>query len=333
MALGTGAAAAAAGSAASDDMGLFGDGPYVDERGNTATLPAIGHDPDDEEPRKRRGLAYVLLVLAVLGAITLLGLAAKNYLDRPQASTQQVTVPSLIDLPVETAEARLRSVQLVPETKDVPSTKEVGRVVDQNPQPNEMVAEGSKVSLSVSAGPDQVTLPDLKGFSEDEARTALSNLDLSVSATKKVDNTDVQAGRVVSTSPAAGEAVAVGSAVTLNLSSGLVEVPNVVGKPRSAAASELSDLGFRIKTTYAVSRRPEDEVLRQSVKEGQKVEYGSQIELTVAQPAPPTPTPTTTTPTTTTAPPGTTTTQPPTTTTTAAQGPAPPSPGTPPPAD
>ena len=332
LALGAGGAAVAAGSTAgADEMGLFDDGLYADERGNTATLPAIGHDPDDE-PHRRRGLAYVLLVLAVLGAITLLGLAARNYLDRPTPSTQQVSVPSLIDLPVETAEAQLRALGLVPDPTDVPSQKEVGLVVDQNPQPKERVAEGSKVSLSVSAGPDQVSLPDLRGFTEDEARTALSNLDLSVGATKKVDNTDVEAGRVVSTSPAAGETVAVGSAVTLNLSSGLVQVPNVVGKPRSDAATELSDLGFRIKTTYAVSRRPEDEVLRQSVKAGEKAQYGSQIELIVAQPAPPTPTPTTTSTTTTPSP--TTTTQPPTRTTTTAQGTVPGTPagtpGTPP---
>jgi serine/threonine-protein kinase len=200
-------------------------------------------------------------------------------------------------------------------------------VVDQNPGQGEMAAKGSKVSLSVSAGPDTVTVPDLSGFSEDEARANLAALDLTVGATKKVDGSDVEQGKVVSTSPAAGESVAVGSAITLNVSSGLVEVPNVVGKPRSDAASELSDLGFRIKTSYVVSRAPEDEVLKQSVKAGEKVDYGTQVELTVARPAPPTPTPTTTTqpPTST-----TTTTTPPVTRTTTTAAQAPVTPATPP---
>ena len=48
-------------------------------------MPAIGHDPDDE-PRRRRGLAYVLLVLAVVGALVLLGLAGRSFFNRPADS-------------------------------------------------------------------------------------------------------------------------------------------------------------------------------------------------------------------------------------------------------
>ncbi len=72
---------------------------------NTASLPAIGHDPDDE-PRKRRGLAYFLLVLAVLGALTLIGVAGKALLDRPPQDQPKVAVPSVVDLPVDTARPR-----------------------------------------------------------------------------------------------------------------------------------------------------------------------------------------------------------------------------------
>jgi serine/threonine-protein kinase len=64
----------------------------------------------------------------------------------------------------------------------------------------------------------------------------------------------------------------------------------VVGKTRNDAASQLSDLGFRIKTSYVTSTQPEDTVLKQSAKSGTKLDYGSTITLTVAQPAPPTPT-------------------------------------------
>ena len=103
-----------------------------------------------------------------------------------------------------------------------------------------------------------------------------------------------------------------GSKVSLKVSSGKVEVPDVVGKTRDEAASALSDLGFRNRTTYVESDQDEDTVLKQSVKAGTLADFGSQITMTVARPAPPTPTTTTTTapPTTTSAPPTTTTTPP-----------------------
>jgi len=278
---------------------------------NTATLPAIGHDPD-EEPRRRRGVAYVLLVLAVVGALVLLGLAGRSLLNRPPQGSTNVAVPSVVDKPVETAEAEIRAAGLVPESSDVASTKEVGHVVEQSPGADEMVPRGSRVALSVSAGPDTVELPDLTDYSEDEARTALTNLNLKVGATKLVDDSGLDQGKVVSTNPEKGTSVAVGSAVGLEISSGKITAVDVVGKSRSDAAQVLGDRGFRIKTVYAESAETEDSVLKQSIKPGTKVDDGTEITLTVAQPPRPTPTTVTTT-----TPPTTTTTSPPPTTTTA----------------
>ena len=167
---------------------------------------------------------------------------------------------------------------------------------------------GSKVTLSVSGGPNTVEVPDLAGFTVEEATAALKNLGLSVGGTQKVNNTRVDKGKVVESSPAAGQSVDVGSAVTLKVSSGKVVVPDVVGLTRDEAASTLSDLGFRNKTTYVISGKPEDTVLRQSIAKGTLADYGTQVMLTVARPAPPTPTTTTPPPTTTTTPAGPTTT-------------------------
>jgi serine/threonine-protein kinase len=284
--------------------------------GNTASLPAIGHDPD-EEPRKRRGLAYFLLILAVVGALVLIVLFGKGLLNGPPEGAPKVTVPSVVDKPRETAEAVLRSAGLVPEVNQVASTKEIGTVVDQNPQGGDQVARNSTVELSVSSGPDTVTVPDLGGYSAAEAKVALENLGLKVGKSSQVDDTKVDKGKVVETSPAAGETVPVDSAVDLKVSSGLATVPDVTNKQISDAVSELSDKGFRYKTELTASTEPEGTVLKQSAKAGSKVDYGTQVTLTVAQA--PTPTPTTTTTTTTEPPPPTTTTTeppPPTTTTT-----------------
>ena len=292
--LGTGAASATG----TTDAGEAGK----DSHGNTASLPAIGHDPDDE-PRQRRGLAYVLLVLAVLGAIALMVVAGMSLFDRQQPQATLVTVPSVVDIPVATAEARIRAAGLVPEVQEVASPKEDGTVVDQNPPANERVSQGSKVTLSVSSGPNTVDVPDVAGFSVEEATARLKEVNLTVAGTEQVNNTDVEKGKVVETKPASGQTVNVGSAVTLRVSSGKVEVPDVVGMTRDEAARTLSDLGFRTKTTYVESDRPEDTVLSQSTAARKLADYGTQITLRVARPAPPTPTTTSAPPTATTPPP------------------------------
>jgi len=90
---------------------------------------------------------------------------------------------------------------------------------------------------------------------------------------------------------------------------------------RNEATDKLAGLGFNTRTQYTESKEPENTVLKQSAKAGSKVDYGSTITLTVAQP--PAPTPTTTPPPTTTT--TTSPTSPPTTTpaTTATTGPTP----------
>ena len=301
--LGAGAAAAAAGAGVAAAGGPDSSGE-VGAHGNTATLPAIGHDPDEEEPRRRRGLGYVLLVLAVLGAIALMAVAGRSLFDNNPNGAPTVAVPGVIDMPVATAEAKIRAAGLVPEVQEVPSTKDEGTVVEQNPQEGEKVQRASKVTLSVSGGPTTTEVPNLTGFTLSEAEQALKNVGLTVGGTEKVNNTRVEKNNVIETDPAAGTSVDVGSAVTLKVSSGKVEVPDVVGMTRDEAASTLSDLGFRNKTTYVESDQPEDTVLKQSIRKGELADYGDQITLTVARPAPPTPTetPTTQAPSTTAAP-------------------------------
>ena len=226
----------------------------------------------------------------------------------PPETTPTVTVPGVVNLPVETAEARIRAAGLVPERMDVASPKEVGTVVDQNPGDGEKAPKGSQVQLSVSKGPDTVDIPDLKGYAQDEARAALANLDLKVaSQTKSVDDSGVDKGKVVETSPGAGTTVSAGSEVVLTLSSGKVTVPDVVGRTRNDASDALSEKGLNIKTVFKESTEPENTVIAQSIKDGTKVDDGTTITITVAQAPTPTPTTTTTTPTT---PPTTTTTTP-----------------------
>jgi serine/threonine-protein kinase len=286
---------------------------------NTATLPAIGRDPA-ELPRKRHSATYALLALAVVAALVLLGLAGKAMFaaDAPAA---KLTVPSVFNLTQAKAEAKLRAAGFLVVVSTATNQAPKGIVVDQSPQSGEQHPRNTSVTITVSTGPGDATVPDLRGFTEDSAKAALASSGLTVGKVESVDNPNLDKGKVVETVPKAGESVAAGSSVVLKVSSGKVKVPDVVGSNRGDAQQALADVKLKYTTKFADSDKPEGTVLSQT-HAGETVDVGTQIVLVVAQVPQPTVAPTTapTTPPTTapTAPPTTAPTAPPTTAPTAA---------------
>ena len=274
---------------------------------NTASLPAIGKDPD-EEPKKPHKTTYALLAVAVIAALVLLGLAGKALFSGDTAAAK-LSVPSVITLTQDQAEAKLRNAGFVPAVTTATSTKEKGTVTDQNPQAGEKYPAKTTVTITVSTGPGEAAVPDVTGFTVDSATAALKNVGLTVGAVDQVDDPSVDKGKVIETNPKANASVPAGSAVTLKVASGKVKVPDVVGAARGDAQQTLTDARLKYTTKYLDSNQQEGTVLTQT-QAGQVVDIGTQIVLTVAQKPQPTPTPTPTT-----APPTPTTSTPPAATT------------------
>jgi beta-lactam-binding protein with PASTA domain/predicted Ser/Thr protein kinase len=263
---------------------------------NTATLPAIGRDPS-EIPSKRHKTTYVLLALAVIAALVLVGLAGKAMFGGTQAPPT-LTVPSVISLTQNQAVAKLKSAGFAVAVSTVTSQQPQGRVIDQNPPAGERHPAKTTVTITVSGGPGQVTVPDVTGFTLDSAQAAITTVGLTVGHVDYVDNPNVAKGQVIGTVPKANATVAAGSAVVLQVASGKVKVPDVIGANRTNAQQTLTNAGLTYATQFATSTQPEGTVLAQT-HAGETVDIGTQIVLTVAQVPQPTPTPSTTAPTTT----------------------------------
>ena len=262
---------------------------------NTASLPAIGSDPS-EEPPKRHKATYVLLAVAVVAALVLVALAGKAMFGGAQGAPT-LTVPSVISLTQAQAVAKLKSVGFVPAVSTITSTAEKGKVIDQNPPAGEQHPAKTTVTITVSGGPGKVTVPDVTGFTQDSAQAEITAVGLTVGNVETVDAPGVLKGKVIATVPTANATVAAGSAVVLQVASGKVKVPDVIGANRTDAQQTLTTAGLKYATQFANSTQPEGTVLSQT-HAGETVDFGTQIVLTVAQVPQPTPTPTpTTTPT------------------------------------
>ncbi len=268
-------------------------GTGVGGQHNTATLPAIGRDPA-ELPRKRHAATYVLLAMAVIAALVLVGLAGRSLFAENEAP--KVAVPTVTNMTQAQAEAKLRSEGFRAAASFVTNAAAKGKVFDQTPPAGELFPKNTVVTITVSSGPGDVEVPEVRGFTRASATEALKGTGLTVGSVQNVNDPSLDKGKVIETVPAAGETVPAGSAVVLKVASGKVKVPDVVGADRGVAQQTLTDLKLKTKTTFKDSAEdPEGTVLSQT-NVGDSVDVGTVITLVVAQTPQPTapPSPTTT---------------------------------------
>ncbi|MCR5590734.1 MAG: Stk1 family PASTA domain-containing Ser/Thr kinase [Lachnospiraceae bacterium] len=99
---------------------------------------------------------------------------------------------------------------------------EKGMVISQNPLGATTAAKGSQVTVVISSGKniEQITMPDLVGKTEEEAKVLIDEEGLSIGTVAEEDSDTVDKGKVISQAPAAGGMVDKGTAVDLKVSLG-----------------------------------------------------------------------------------------------------------------
>jgi len=129
----------------------------------------------------------------------------------------------------------------------------------------------------------QVLVPSLVGQTETAARETLSGLGLTAEVTPEA-SADVPAGNVISQDPAPQTKVDEGTAVRLNVSSGVeqVAVPDgLVGSSTSEARAALLAAGLQVGDLNSTpSTKPENEVLSTDPASGTQVPAGTRVSLT-----------------------------------------------------
>ncbi|MDR0199628.1 MAG: PASTA domain-containing protein, partial [Streptococcaceae bacterium] len=123
-----------------------------------------------------------------------------------------------------------------------------GNVIKTNPAANSRVNKDMTITIYVSKGTQMITVPDVTGQSEANAKAKLTNLGFKVTTTTQSSN-DVASGTVLSMSPAAGASQAKGSTIALTISSGatLVTIPNwSTSMTATNLQSQLQALGVQV---------------------------------------------------------------------------------------
>ncbi len=142
------------------------------------------------------------------------------------------------------------------------------------------------ITLTVSAGRRFYTVEPLSGLTLRDARLLLKNAAVSINGIGEYSDT-VAAGTVISTSPAEGERIYSGEAITLKYSLGrhipTAKIPDLYGLGEAQACSLLVSRNLSVgKISYVSSSADAGKVIAQEPRALESVPEGTEVSLTVS---------------------------------------------------
>src|SRR3954452_24063221 len=227
-------------------------------------------DRRQAEPNSGRGWSYALLAVGILVVAGLVAFTLAKLGGSGSDAPTTAAVPSVVNLSVDAARTALQAkgfTNIDASQTQESSTVQPGTVLNQDPAPGTTTRLTDTIKLTVATAPGQVSLPDLKGKSLNDAIKTIQDLGLKVGTQSSKDDKDATANQVISTDPGPG-ALDKGSTVNLVVATGTVKLPNLVGQPYTQAVSRLADLGLKVADNPArqtdPQNRPADTVISQN---------------------------------------------------------------------
>ncbi|WP_447644234.1 Stk1 family PASTA domain-containing Ser/Thr kinase [Nocardioides zeae] len=265
--------------------------------GSPAVPPPTRRVPEaapEHGPRRGPWIAAIVALLLALVVTLVWFLTRVDLFEDPPTDK---AIPNVAGETEEVARTELAdagfkvAAQVEPQTSD---TVEEGLVIGTDPTGDTFAEPGSTITLIVSTGPETVMLPDVTGDTCEEAQAQLTEFEVQC---PQVDS-DEEAGTIVAMDPQGGNGgeFAPGTVVTLQVSRGPKQVPDVVGLSRSEAEAAIEAQGFvpdAIPTTDET--KAFGEIVRQSPAEGRTLRQGDTVTIVFNNYQPPPP-PTTTEP-------------------------------------
>ena len=134
----------------------------------------------------------------------------------------------------------------------------------------------------------KVTVPDVRGMSEENAKALLNKKGLGIQVVTRKESKKYKAGKISKQTPEAGEKVSKHTKIEVVVSSGLVgskkAIPYVSGMSETEAQNELEEAGFKVTSSFQYDDSVESgKVISTTPEAGTKAEKGSTVTMLVSQ--------------------------------------------------
>ncbi len=268
----------------------------------------IEDDDDDVDESLQKAVVIGGVVAAIIVAIIVMIFLGKflgwfNFGDKskkttadPKASTE-ATVEDImmIDVTGVTQEAAIKMLVnegfkdtniLIEQVAD--EQVQEGYVIEQSFPKNTPVPADAKITLRVSAGAEEVQVPDVTGLTDAQACTIIDEAGFEYAHAYEYSE-DVEKDYVISTTPAAYDMAPKGSKIVITVSNGSEKketaVPNIYGLTKEQAITSIE--GAKLKVGNVTEEHhetiPEGQVISQSPAANSPIEEGQSVDFVVSK--------------------------------------------------
>lgn len=188
----------------------------------------------------------------------------------PGVTSMAIEIPAVALKPYAEAESMMTDLGLVVKRSTASSdTVPAGFVISISPEAGIRVAAGEVITIVESTGPDLQAVPDIVLTTLDKAKSMIEEAGFVVGTVTKDYSATVEKNGVISVTPEPGSELAAGETIDLVISTGLVKVPDVVGKSISKAKELLEAVTVQYQVTVTTDTSCSGSVVKsQSIPAG-----------------------------------------------------------------
>jgi serine/threonine-protein kinase len=208
-----------------------------------------------------------------------------------KAQEQKIEVPNFIGVHPNQAKitASEKGLLLVIAGEEVNENFPEGVIVRQTPLPGSLLPPQGVINVYIAKKEkkeEMVKVPFVKGLSLAIAQNQIINAGLTIEKIENINSDSIPKGHVIKTLPPEGSSVLKNTPITIFVSSGanLVVVPNLIGKYFPSALTLLEERGLDAGKVRRVlsTEHPENMIIDQNPRPGEKVPKGSKVDIVVA---------------------------------------------------
>ncbi|MDD2484553.1 MAG: PASTA domain-containing protein, partial [Eubacteriales bacterium] len=230
-------------------------------------------------------VAAIIAALIIAFPLSQLILWAFDNITAPK----EVQVPSIVGMTIDEATATLEELGLELEVDKNVSSSEYseGEIVSQDPEEDMTVKAGKTITVNVSKGIPEGTIPNLIGKTKEDALFLLDSYGYEEGLISE-EFSDMPEGVIIEQSPKGGTEASVGTDVSLVISLGEEVVPTTVPDLKGLTVAEAKKVLEREKlvlgtTDYAPSSKYEQNlIIDQSISAGSSTDSGTTINITLS---------------------------------------------------
>lgn len=256
---------------------------------------------DDMDDRMTMIMRIIAVVIGIIILILIVFIARRVVAVREDSVSENTVSDNQVlqdvrGQTVENAKQALEAAGFVVQAGyEASDSVESGIVISQDPVPGSRIPAGYTVTLAVSSGTGNISIPNLVGNTAAEAKVALENMGLQISLTDGASDTIPQ-GSVVSQTPEAGSMVAPGTTVLVVVSTGKsgeggeipegsVAVPNIIGLTETEAKAAVTASGLAVSSVSEEYSETvaEGRVISQSVDPDTIVEKNTKVSFVLSK--------------------------------------------------